>query len=131
MSCSPAKPPATLKEMWVENMAWAEKNFPGRTLLDVLKHVQEEVNEVAAARLAFSARSLDHRGRQTEDTRQAKDQAREELLSECADVMILTAQMMLMLDADPETEQLRKWAEVRERTYKDGKKTTEAGEVGS
>ena len=34
---------------------------------------------------------------------------REELLSECADVMILTAQMILMLDADPETEILRKW----------------------
>ena len=124
MSCSPAKPPATLKEMWVENMAWAEKNFPGRTLLDVLKHVQEEVNEVAAARLAYKIT-------QWSESRDALLKAREELLSECADVMILTAQMMLMLDADPETEQLRKWAEVRERTYKDGKKTTEAGEVGS
>ena len=124
MSCSPAKPPATLKEMWVENMAWAEKNFPGRTLLDVLKHIQEEVNEVAAARFAYKIT-------QWSESREGLVKARKELLSECADVMILTAQMILMLDADPETEQLRKWAEVRERTYKDGKKTTEAGEVGS
>ena len=115
MSCSPAKPPATLKEMWVENMAWAEKNFPGRTLLDVLKHIQEEVNEVAAARFAYKIT-------QWSKSREGLVKARKELLSECADVMILTAQMILMLDADPETEILRKWEEVRERTYKDGKK---------
>jgi len=122
MSCSPAKPPATLKEMWVENMAWAEKNFPGRTLLDVLKHIQEEVNEVAAARLAYQNRGMEWEVRGWNESRDALVKARKELLSECADVMILTAQMILMLDADPETEILWKWAEVRERTYKDGKK---------
>lgn len=122
MSCSPSKPPTTLKEMWIENLAWSMANFPDRTLLDVLKHIQKEVYELGAARLAYKHRAMDHNLFKSDASRESLENARQAMLSECADVIILTAQIMLMVDADPETEILRKWAEVQERTYIDGER---------
>jgi NTP pyrophosphatase (non-canonical NTP hydrolase) len=60
-----------------------------------------------------------NQGRTDNDTRKNLDDA---LSEELADIMILAGKMMGNLGYDPETEILRKWEEVRERTYKDGKR---------
>jgi NTP pyrophosphatase (non-canonical NTP hydrolase) len=114
MSCSPSKPPTTLKEMWAELHWWSFKNFPNETLSDTLDHIGKELSEAIEAQNARL-----NQGRTDNDTRKNLDDA---LSEELADIMILAGKMMGNLGYDPETEILRKWEEVRERTYKDGKR---------
>lgn len=89
----------TLRQLQDEVFAWSEKNAPDSTLETLVKHIEEEVEELELE----VALLLHYRSSRVG--------------VEAADLIILLAHLAKLADFDLEAEVAAKWNIVKQRTY--------------